>query len=155
MGMRLATTYTRICAYGNAILIAWQKASFIRIRLTILTARKRSTPTKSRRLCWMTAMIFPKRCSSKRPRLWRISGRRLRGRQDDQRIPRQICAGNHVEQPAFSETVPEIQTMLNERYYDHSIIMNLLIQYVRSGEVNNLSEYTASCWTSCWSSFQP
>ncbi len=42
----------------------------------------------------------------------------------------------------FSETVPEIQTMLNERYYDHSIIMNLLIQYVRSGEVNNLSEYT-------------
>lgn len=42
----------------------------------------------------------------------------------------------------FAETVPDITEMVNRKYYDHSIILNLLIQYVRSGEVNNLSGYT-------------
>ena len=32
--------------------------------------------------------------------------------------------------------------MIDQKYYDHSILLNLLIQYVRVGEVNNLSEYT-------------
>ena len=57
-------------------------------------------------------------------------------------FPGRFARGIMLNNLRFSETVPEIQTMLNERYYDHSIIMNLLIQYVRSGEVNNLSEYT-------------
>lgn len=42
----------------------------------------------------------------------------------------------------FAETVPEISEMVNRKYYDHSIVMNLLIQYVRNREVNNLSGYT-------------
>jgi len=32
--------------------------------------------------------------------------------------------------------------MINHKYYDHSIVVNLLIQYVRAHEVNNLSGYT-------------
>ena len=32
--------------------------------------------------------------------------------------------------------------MINRKYYDHSIVVNLLIQYVRAHEVNNLSGYT-------------
>lgn len=42
----------------------------------------------------------------------------------------------------FAETVPEINEMINRKYYDHNIILNLLIQYVRTREVNNLSGYT-------------
>ena len=38
----------------------------------------------------------------------------------------------------FSETVPD-PDHAQRTVQDHSIIMNLLIQYVRSGEVNNLS----------------
>ena len=42
----------------------------------------------------------------------------------------------------YAETVPDIQEMINRKYYDHSIVLNLLIQYVRAHEVNNLSGYT-------------
>lgn len=42
----------------------------------------------------------------------------------------------------FAETVPEISEMINRKYYDHSIVLNLLIQYVRVHEVNNLSGYS-------------
>ena len=38
--------------------------------------------------------------------------------------------------------MPEITEMINRKYYDHSIVVNLLIQYVRAHEVNNLSGYT-------------
>ena len=42
----------------------------------------------------------------------------------------------------YAETVPDITTMVNKKYYDHNIVLNLLIEYVRAGEVNNLSGYT-------------
>lgn len=42
----------------------------------------------------------------------------------------------------FAETVPDIDTMIDRKYYDHNIVLNLLIQYVRAGEVNNLSGYS-------------
>ena len=42
----------------------------------------------------------------------------------------------------FAETVPEINDMINRKYYDHTIVLNLLIQYVRAHEINNLSGYT-------------
>ena len=42
----------------------------------------------------------------------------------------------------FAETVPEINEMINRKYYDHTIVLNLLIQYVRAHEINNLSGYT-------------
>ena len=41
----------------------------------------------------------------------------------------------------YAELVPDIETMINRKYYDHNIIVNLLIQYVRAGELNNLSDY--------------
>ena len=40
------------------------------------------------------------------------------------------------------ELAPEITAMVNKQYFDHSIVLNLLIQYMRAGEVNNLSGYT-------------
>lgn len=42
----------------------------------------------------------------------------------------------------YADTMPEITEMINRNYYDHSIVVNLLIQYVRAHEVNNLSGYT-------------
>ena len=42
----------------------------------------------------------------------------------------------------YADTMPEIMEMINRKYYDHSIVVNLLIQYVRAHEVNNLSGYT-------------
>ena len=42
----------------------------------------------------------------------------------------------------FAETVPDIEEMINKKFYDHNIVLNLLIQYVRAREVNNLSGYT-------------
>ena len=41
----------------------------------------------------------------------------------------------------FAETVPDIGEMVGRGYEDHNIVLNLLIQYVRAGEVNNLSGY--------------
>ena len=41
----------------------------------------------------------------------------------------------------FAELVPDIDTMIDREYYDHSILLNLLIQYVRVHELNNLSDY--------------
>lgn len=42
----------------------------------------------------------------------------------------------------YADTMPEITEMINRKYYDHSIVVNLLIQYVRAHEINNLSGYT-------------
>ncbi len=41
----------------------------------------------------------------------------------------------------FAETVPDIETMINRKFIDHNIILNLLIQYVRVHELNNLTDY--------------
>lgn len=42
----------------------------------------------------------------------------------------------------IAEKAPDIQTMINKKYYDHTIVLNLLVQYVNAGEVNNLSGYS-------------
>lgn len=41
----------------------------------------------------------------------------------------------------FADTLMDLQEMVNAKFYDHNIILNLLIQYARAGEVNNLSGY--------------
>lgn len=41
----------------------------------------------------------------------------------------------------FAELVPDIDTMIDRKYYDHNIVLNLLIQYVRVRELNNLTDY--------------
>lgn len=53
-------------------------------------------------------------------------------------VPARGIALNNVR---FAEQMPEIMEMINRQFYDHTIVLNLLIQYVRSGEVNNLSGY--------------
>ncbi len=40
------------------------------------------------------------------------------------------------------ERAPDITEMINKKLYDHNIVLNLLIQYVHSGELNNLSGYS-------------
>lgn len=42
----------------------------------------------------------------------------------------------------INEKAPDIESMVNRKYCDHNIVLNLLIQYVNAGEVNNLSGYT-------------
>lgn len=42
----------------------------------------------------------------------------------------------------INEKAPDIESMVNKKYCDHNIVLNLLIQYVNAGEVNNLSGYT-------------
>lgn len=41
----------------------------------------------------------------------------------------------------YADTMPEIMEMVNRKYHDHLIVVNLLIQYVRAHEINNLSGY--------------
>ena len=41
----------------------------------------------------------------------------------------------------YADTMPEIMEMINRKYHDHLIVVNLLIQYVRAHEINNLSGY--------------
>lgn len=53
-------------------------------------------------------------------------------------IPAQGIALNNRR---FAETMKDLQEMVNAKFYDHSIILNLLIQYARAGEINNLSGY--------------
>ena len=57
-------------------------------------------------------------------------------------FPGRFARGIALNNVRYSETVPDLQYMIDQKYYDHSILLNLLIQYVRVGEVNNLSEYT-------------
>ena len=56
-------------------------------------------------------------------------------------FPGRFARGIAINNVRYSETVPDLQYMVDQKYYDHSILLNLLIQYVRVGEVNNLSEY--------------
>jgi len=42
----------------------------------------------------------------------------------------------------IAERAPDISTMINQKYYDHNIVLNLLVQYVNAGEINNLSGYS-------------
>lgn len=42
----------------------------------------------------------------------------------------------------IAERAPDISTMIDQKYFDHTIVLNLLIQYVNAGEINNLSGYS-------------
>lgn len=42
----------------------------------------------------------------------------------------------------IAERAPDLQAMIDKKFYDHRIIENLLIQYINAGEVNNLSGYS-------------
>ena len=51
--------------------------------------------------------------------------------------PAQGIALNNLR---FCETVPDVAEMVDQRFYEHSILLNLLIQYVRSGDINNRTQ---------------
>lgn len=57
-------------------------------------------------------------------------------------FPGRPARGIALNNLRFAETVPDIESMINRKIYDHNIVINLLLQYVRAGEVNNLSGYT-------------
>lgn len=57
-------------------------------------------------------------------------------------FPGRLARGIALNNLRYSELVPDLTEMIHRKYYDHSIVLNLLIQYVRSGEVNNLSGYS-------------
>ena len=42
----------------------------------------------------------------------------------------------------IAEKAPDVTEMINRKYFDHNIVLNLLIQYVNAGEVNNLNGYS-------------
>ena len=56
-------------------------------------------------------------------------------------FPGSPARGIALNNTRFAETCPDITEMVHDKYYDHNIILNMLIQYVRVGEVNNLSGY--------------
>ncbi len=41
----------------------------------------------------------------------------------------------------YAELMPDIESMLDRKIYDHNVVLNLLIQYVRVRDLNNLSGY--------------
>ena len=41
----------------------------------------------------------------------------------------------------YAELMPDIEAMIDRKTYDHNVVLNLLIQYVRVRELNNLSGY--------------
>lgn len=57
-------------------------------------------------------------------------------------FPGNPARGIALNNVRFAETVPDIDTMIDKQFYPHSIVLNLLLEYVRAREVNNLTGYT-------------
>ena len=57
-------------------------------------------------------------------------------------FPGNPARGIALNNVRFAETVPDIDTMIDKQFYPHTIVLNLLLEYVRAREVNNLTGYT-------------
>lgn len=57
-------------------------------------------------------------------------------------FPGNPARGITLNNVRFAETVPDIDTMIDKQFYPHNIVLNLLLEYVRAREVNNLTGYT-------------
>ena len=57
-------------------------------------------------------------------------------------FPGNPARGIALNNVRFAETVPDIDTMIDKQFYPHNIVLNLLLEYVRAREVNNLTGYT-------------
>lgn len=57
-------------------------------------------------------------------------------------FPGNPARGIALNNVRFAETVPDIDTMIDKQFYPHNIVLNLLLEYVRGREVNNLTGYT-------------
>ena len=57
-------------------------------------------------------------------------------------FPGNPARGIALNNVRFAEAVPDIDTMIDKQFYPHNIVLNLLLEYVRAREVNNLTGYT-------------
>lgn len=57
-------------------------------------------------------------------------------------FPGNPARGIALNNVRFADTVPDIDTMIDKQFYPHNIVLNLLLEYVRAREVNNLTGYT-------------
>ena len=57
-------------------------------------------------------------------------------------FPGNPARGIALNNVRFAEAVPDIDTMIDKQFYPHNIVLNLLLEYVRAREVNNLTVYT-------------
>lgn len=57
-------------------------------------------------------------------------------------FPGNPARGIALNNVRFAETVPDIDTMIDKQFYPHNIVLNLLLEYVRARDVNNLTGYT-------------
>lgn len=57
-------------------------------------------------------------------------------------FPGSPARGIALNNVRFAETVPDIDTMIDKQFYPHNIVLNLLLEYVRAREINNLSGYS-------------
>lgn len=57
-------------------------------------------------------------------------------------FPGSPARGIALNNVRIAEKAPDVTEMINKKQYDHCIVLNMLIQYVNAGEVNNLSGYT-------------
>lgn len=57
-------------------------------------------------------------------------------------FPGNPARGIALNNVRFAEAVPDLDTMIDKQFYPHNIVLNLLLEYVRAREVNNLTGYT-------------
>lgn len=57
-------------------------------------------------------------------------------------FPGNPARGIALNNVRFAEIVPDIDTMIDKQFYPHNIVLNLLLEYVRAREINNLTGYT-------------
>lgn len=56
-------------------------------------------------------------------------------------FPGSFRLGIHLNNQRFAEQIPSIQKQIDEKYQDYSIVVNLIIQYCKAGEINNVTGY--------------
>lgn len=58
-----------------------------------------------------------------------------------QTFPGIFRLGIHLNNERFAEQIPSIQKQIDAQYKDFSIVVNLIIQYCKAGEINNMTGY--------------
>lgn len=59
-----------------------------------------------------------------------------------QRFPGTFQSGIHLNNQRFSEQIPSIQEQIDKKYQDFAIVVNLIIHYCKTGDINNVTGYT-------------
>lgn len=59
-----------------------------------------------------------------------------------QKFPGTFQSGILLNNQRFAEQIPSIQAQIDEQYQGFSIIANLIIHYCKTGDINNVTDYT-------------